>query len=121
MFLAITWLITVTVLLTLPGSAFPKEKWLEVYSIDKWIHIALFGALSFLWCWAIKNTYGKKLRHFFIIAMVVLAYGIMMEFVQKYWIPNRSFDLGDIAGDGVGSFAGVGLAVLTLYKKNRPL
>jgi len=29
-----------------------------------------------------------------------------MEFVQKYFIPNRSFDLGDIAADSIGCFIG---------------
>jgi hypothetical protein len=27
-----------------------------------------------------------------------------MEFVQKYWVPNRSFDVTDIIADGVGCF-----------------
>ena len=33
-------------------------------------------------------------------------YGIAMEFVQKYFVPFRSFDLGDIIADGVGCLAG---------------
>ena len=31
----------------------------------------------------------------------------MIEFVQKSWIPNRSFDIGDIIADGAGAAAGV--------------
>jgi hypothetical protein len=35
-----------------------------------------------------------------------------MEFVQENWIPNRSFDVLDIAADAVGSFL-----VLLILKK----
>jgi len=31
-----------------------------------------------------------------------IVYGTIMEFVQKYWIPNRSFEILDIAADSVG-------------------
>ncbi|MDB5210059.1 MAG: VanZ family protein, partial [Sediminibacterium sp.] len=30
-------------------------------------------------------------------------YGTIMEFVQKYWIPNRSFEIADILADSTGS------------------
>jgi VanZ family protein len=29
-----------------------------------------------------------------------------MEFIQKYFIPNRSFDVGDIIADGIGCIIG---------------
>ena len=44
-------------------------------------------------------------------------YGIVMEFVQKFFIPNRSFDIGDIAADGVGCILGVLLSVRLYIKK----
>lgn len=31
-----------------------------------------------------------------------ILYGITMEFVQKEWIPNRSFEIKDILADGLG-------------------
>jgi VanZ family protein len=43
-----------------------------------------------------------------------------MEFVQKYFVAGRSFDVADILFDGLGSFAGM-VALAALYiKKNRP-
>ena len=65
----------------------------------------MFAIMVFLWCWAILRMQfeKKKLeRIFLLIAIAWLAYGIGMEFVQKYCIANRSFDLGDIIADGVG-------------------
>ena len=31
-----------------------------------------------------------------------IAYGTIMEFIQEAWVANRSFELLDIAADGVG-------------------
>jgi VanZ family protein len=106
---AIIWLIISTILLTLPGSAFPSEDWLSKIQFDKWVHIGMFSIMVFLWCRATqkKNMDTKKLRIIFLlIALIWLAYGIVMEFIQDNLIPNRSFDVGDIAADAVGCAAG---------------
>jgi VanZ family protein len=107
---AIAWLILSIILLTLPGSSFPKENWFDKIWLDKWIHIGMFAIMVILWCWAMlkKNPDGIRLRTLFIwIGLASLAYGIGMEFVQKYFIPNRSFDVGDIIADGFGCTLGV--------------
>lgn len=106
---AIGWFIMVTVLLTLPGSAIPKEDWLDRIWFDKWVHIGLFAGMTFLWCWGYYrlNTGHKKLLAIFIlVAILALLYGIAMEYVQLYFISNRSFDVGDILADGIGCLAG---------------
>ena len=41
-----------------------------------------------------------------LFAILWLVYGIAMEFVQQNFIPNRSFDVGDIIADGVGCVIG---------------
>lgn len=117
---AIAWFIISVILLTLPGSAFPKENWLDKIYADKWIHIGLFAILATLWCWAMlkKKSGSSKLKTIFIwIGLICLAYGVGMEFVQKYWIPNRSFDFGDIVADGVGAFLGVIVSSKRYIKK----
>ncbi len=106
---AIGWLALTVILLTLPGSAFPKEDWLSRIWFDKWVHIGLFGILVFLWCGALRDHYPghkKMFRAFLLTGLAALLFGIAMEFVQKYCIPNRSFDTGDILADGAGSFLG---------------
>lgn len=107
----ICWFIISTILLTLPGSAFPQENWLGKIWFDKWVHIGMFAIMTFLACWAIipkkKWVDLRKLRQsFLIIGLSCLCYGIIMEFVQKYFIPNRSFDGGDIIADAVGCTIG---------------
>ena len=106
----IIWLIISTVLLCLPGSAFPRETWLDKIWFDKWVHIGLFSIMVTLWCWAYSDRYTakSKTRNFFILLSVIwLVYGAVMEVIQGQFIPNRDFELGDIGADGVGSFLGL--------------
>jgi VanZ family protein len=102
----VCWFIISTVLLTLPGSSFPTESWLDKIWFDKWVHIILFGLLVFLFCWGIQRRYnpGKRNNIFILIAFAGAVY------VQQNFIPNRSFDTGDIIADIIGSFAGWWLA-----------
>jgi VanZ family protein len=106
---ALFWLILSTVLLTLPGSAFPKENWLSKIWFDKWVHIGMFSIMVVLWCWFAFEIAGKKKRllpFFIFIAFVFAGYGVVMEFVQQNFVSNRSFDTGDIIADAVGCIAG---------------
>ena len=112
---ALSWVIFVTVLLCLPGSALPKESWFDKIWLDKWIHVILFLIMVFLWCRYVSKSEGKKIRYFRQIAIYFFMYGIAMEFVQKYFIPNRSFDLKDILADGLG--CSIGLLISGRYIK----
>ncbi len=70
----------------------------------------MFAIMVFLWCWAILRMGFDKIKlkkTFFLITLVWLAYGIGMEFVQKYCVVNRSFDLGDIVADALGCITGL--------------
>ena len=114
---AILWFITVTVLLCLPGTAFPHEKWYNKIWLDKWIHIFLFAILTILFCRAGSAVLGKKLRLLAYIAIGCFIYGVVMEFIQKYFIPFRSFDVGDIIADGIGSALGLIISIRVYIKK----
>ena len=103
---AIAWFALILFLLTIPGKDLPSAGWMDHLQIDKAVHIFLFSGLVSLFFWGIVSTKPgiAEKNTVFIIALSALLYGIAMEFVQKYWIPNRSFDILDIAADGVGSF-----------------
>lgn len=53
------------------------------------------------------------MRWFILITVLGIAYGTVMEFVQDQWIPNRSFELMDIAADSAGSL----LALFYSFRK----
>ncbi|MBI5371037.1 MAG: VanZ family protein [Sphingobacteriales bacterium] len=108
-FPGVFWLLLCTLLLTLPGSAFPTEDWLDKIWFDKWVHTGLFGILVVCWCRGISQSApGKKraIQLFIWITVASICYGTAMEFVQKYFVVNRSFDTGDIIADAAGSLAG---------------
>ena len=106
---ALFWLVISTFLLVLPGSALPKNDWLGKLWFDKWIHVGLFAIMVFLWCWSMtrfETDPVNRKKGFLFIAILCLVYGIGMEFVQKYFVVNRSFDEGDILADAGGCIAG---------------
>ena len=89
--------------------------------LDKWIHIGMFSIIVILWCWSIilKGFENNKLKNiFFYIGVGALLYGIGMEFIQKFYIPNRSFDAGDIVADATGCTIGVLYSIRRYIKKN---
>lgn len=98
---AIIWLLTTTLLLCLPGNDLPDISWIEQWHIDKLIHIILFFGWVFLFANTIAD-YRKRLRRMVWIVLAGIAYGILIEFIQKYWIPHRSFDVDDMVADAAG-------------------
>lgn len=99
------WFVVTTVLLVIPGNALPKAPPIEIPFFDKWVHVVLFGVLSWLFC-AFAKSIPDKVK----ILVLVVIYGIAMEFVQKYLVINRSFDIVDIVADSIGAVLGVLLA-----------
>ncbi len=80
----------------------------------------MFAIMTFLWCWAflrIEEDRAALKKVFILIAVLGLLYGVGMEFVQKFYIPNRSFDLGDIAADAAGSALGLLFSLRRYVKK----
>ncbi len=115
---AIIWFIISFILLTLPGKDIPQIDFLSKIHFDKWVHTGMFGLLVFLFSYPLKNQSGPSALIYFFIFLAAWVYGIAMEYVQKYYIPNRSFDIWDIAADGFGSLLGY-LLIIYLLKKSR--
>ena len=92
----------------------------NITGLDKLIHISLFGGLTFLWSgvWAKIKKISIPVQQIFVwIALGSSVYGVIMEYVQKYFIPNRSFDIGDILADTIGSIAGLVIATKVYIKR----
>ena len=105
----IAWFFLVLFLLCLPGNQFPKHiEWLDKIYFDKWVHIGLFGMLAFLFMYPFiksNNDLQSKLNFILKIALAVSIWGLTTEFIQKYFIPFRAFDLWDWAADSFGALA----------------
>lgn len=114
--LAIAAFIFFSILFCLPGSSIPKDDWLGKIWADKWVHIGIFTVLVFLWSFALEVA---ALTGFIMILMISVLYGLLVEVVQHRFIPNRSFDYGDLVADFIGSITGI--LFWRRYKKNKPL
>ena len=101
--LAIVWLLVITVLFFLPGSALPKEDWLDKVYFDKWVHFGFFALLLFL-C---RFYFPALARYNWWILLLAFCYGMGVELIQHFLIANRSFDLGDVGADMAGAAAGI--------------
>lgn len=72
----------------------------------------MFFTVCLLFCYPFKQ-FRKRYSIILLIAIASLCYGIVMEFVQKYFIPNRSLEIADMVADGTGSL----LAYWFVYRR----
>ena len=116
---AISFFAVISFLFCLPGNQFPTGRLFSIPNQDKAIHISFFTTLCLLFSFPLKKklaNVAKIKQWFWIISLTGICYGIAIEFIQKNWIPNRSFELLDIVADSVGCL----LALLISYKKLLP-
>jgi VanZ family protein len=99
---ALLWLIITIILLTLPGSDIPQAPFFEIIYFDKWVHIGMFGILMLLWSYPFLKDQIRAKNAFAIVGVSIICYGVLMEFVQKYFTYERSFDISDIMADAAG-------------------
>jgi hypothetical protein len=109
---ALAWWAGSFYLLTLPGGRLQGLSWADRLQADKWVHIGLFAGLVWLWCRAffLQKAVKNRLPLAAFLAVLALAYGIAMEFVQKHCVAQRSFDGWDIVADGLGCALGFWMA-----------
>ena len=118
-FVAIAWTVLIQVLLCLPGSTIPTGGLFNIPNLDKIVHCVLFGGFTGFWCYYFflggKPSASLKII-FFVVYLLAVADGIIMEFVQRDYIPNRSFDLADIVADILACSIAYGICNIKLLK-----
>jgi VanZ family protein len=115
----IAWFIISVVLLALPGDDLPHNDLFNIPFFDKYVHFGMFFMLTALFTYpfiyaAADEEVAK--RWFNKVAIYVILYGIIMEFVQKYCVYGRSFDVVDIVFDTLGSVAAL-VVIRKFYNK----
>jgi VanZ family protein len=121
LFLPVLWVILIQVLLCLPGSSLPDDKsgLFAIPYLDKLVHITLFGVFVALWCYYFYRKFysvSKLAKLFFGIFLLASFNGILLEYIQLYFIPGRSFDKGDIIADLMGAGFSYGICNIKLLK-----
>lgn len=116
----IAWFFVVLVLICLPGSDLPTvDTWLNVIYFDKWIHVGIFCLLAFLFMQPVVRSafgYAVKLHYCIRIAIATIVWGLTTEFIQKFFIAGRSFDLFDWASDSFGAILAFGFVKIRFLK-----
>ena len=116
----IAWFFIICVLVFLPGKDVPEIGWMNSMQIDKLVHAGMFGGLIFLFFlpyFKADISLRNKMNYLVRISLAAIVWGITVEFIQKFYIPGRSFDLFDWAADS----AGVVIAFFVCKKINSKL
>ncbi|HMK03529.1 MAG TPA: VanZ family protein [Ferruginibacter sp.] len=112
----IAWFFLVLTLCCIPGFDLPKvDNWLIEINFDKLVHVGLFAVLAYLFMYPlVKMNLSGKERWYYIIKITIatIVWGFTVELIQKFFIPGRSFTLGDCIADGLG-----GIIAVLFYKK----
>jgi VanZ family protein len=107
-FPAFVWFLIVLVLLCIPGKEMPESKF-SIPDADKLVHFFMFGLMTFLFCRPFmlsdSPTPSRKKTIYLYIVLAVCFWGLATEFIQKYFVPNRDFELLDWLADSLGAFA----------------
>lgn len=114
----IAWFFVVAILTLMPGKDVPEIGCMDrIPNFDKLVHAGLFGGLTFLFCLPyIKSSFSRreKTNHFIRITLAVIIWGITIEFLQKYFVPGRDFELLDWAADSAGALIALWLSIRIL-------
>ena len=117
LYVPVIWTLLIAIAMCLPGGYIPKENGFVLPNFDKLVHLGMFGGFVFLWSLYLTKfrlPAGKLLLGFFCFYLLSNGFGVAMEYVQKYWIPGRDYDLADIIADMWGAGVGYGLSNLLL-------
>ena len=107
------------ILFTLPGDELPSANWLNIPHLDKLVHTCIFVTLCYT-CFLFIKTWKHPINlglTAVIIAMLLLLYGVGIEFIQEAFVVHRSFELADIVADGSGCLIFLTGYFITAYRQ----
>jgi hypothetical protein len=118
--LPVVWTLLTVVLLCLPGEDVPSggdvfflSYLFSLPNFDKFVHMVLFGGITYFWGlhYGFRGKGADWRKVCILLAGLSMALGIFLEFVQLFFIPDRSFDGLDIVADSAGAI----IAALLLF------
>lgn len=106
---AIVWGLIILLISVLPGNAMPPTLG-DLFNLDKLGHLVFYGIFVYLLIRGYRSSGSdpKKIFRFSLFFAISAAlYGLLLEFVQYRFLPDRYFDLLDIIANIIGCFAGL--------------
>ena len=116
----IAWFFIVGILTLMPAKDVPEVGWMDnIPNFDKFVHAVLFGGLVFLFSLPLIVSHlskKQKINYLIRISLAAVIWGITIEFLQKFYVPSRDFDLLDWAADSVGVILSLWLVIVILKR-----
>jgi len=115
---AALWLAVVTFLSVTPNVQLPK---IELFSADKLAHAGAYALLAWFLAWGVwklKKRAATPIELFLIFCIATL-YGMLMEWLQGTFFPNRFFEYDDMLANAAGAFL-AGMVAGQLFKVLSP-
>ena len=91
----------------MPSSNVPEISWGSALPLDKIAHIILYAMYSFFLGRYLSERNTKHIFLMILCLAIPIFYGILMEVLQYYLSPSRSFDMLDIIANIIGSLTGL--------------
>jgi len=113
-FLALIWVVLVTVLSLINGSSFSGVG-PTIPNADKLVHFLFYFVMQILLCFALCKSYN--LIKYLYILLFTLSYGIIIELLQEKITTTRSGDFYDFLANALGAITAFLLLFLTKSKK----
>ena len=110
------WLIFLGYLIAIvyASLASPREipKIMTIPNIDKVVHFTMYLGFCIIGLWALNTGEGslsKRLpgkRNYFLITVMAIAWGLFMEFMQRYMGIGRQYSIYDLYANIAGAIIG---------------
>lgn len=94
------------VIICLPQKDLPQNKFLAIPFFDKIVHIGCFSLLVWLFYYPFAKSslpQATKYNNLIKLALCAIVWGLATEFIQRFFVPGRSFDLFDWLADSIGA------------------
>jgi glycopeptide antibiotics resistance protein len=116
LFLAIAWTALIASSCLMPASAFKAFTFDSIFKLDKILHLTLYYVFIVLWSLVSKVI---TVRQKYVLLIVGIAYGVLIEVLQAAMSLGRSYELDDIIANTIGCVLGV--LSISYIKRKLPL
>lgn len=106
---AVLWAVLIFLLCSIPGKDIPGAGWMEVISLDKWVHFGIFAILMIFILHAIRRQYSAESWRFdgrWVWLIAVVIYGGLTELYQHWMLADRTADVYDFIANTAGAIIG---------------
>lgn len=118
--LALCWTLFVAVMCLIDLSDVKTPKQFTFPHIDKIVHTLFYTIISFLWGMTFLRKDSPKISNNYVLLIICIGFGILIELLQGFGGFNRSFEWEDILANSIGVFLGyiICLKILTFKPHN---